>query len=136
MHYERPGRVPETRLPCGHIVTLCEECYRDQQHYNDYLDWCARWERSGVMFAVNNGQVLHARDCTVVRGPDRVTPDDHWDWLEGSKPLTKEQATEWLRQDHERRRCKICGPDVPMPDWVKIGRRWYLADAASSVTVR
>jgi hypothetical protein len=50
------------------------------------------------MFAINSGHVVHARDCTAVYGPDRVTPDDPWNGLNGSKPLTQAEATEWLRQ--------------------------------------
>jgi len=41
------------------------------------------------MFAINSGHVVHARDCTAVYGPDRVTPDDPWNGLNGSKPLTQ-----------------------------------------------
>jgi hypothetical protein len=130
MHYQDPGKIPETHLPCGHTVIWCEECCREQQHYNDYLDWCARWEHPGIMFAINSGHVVHARGCTAVYGPDRVTPDDPWNGLNGSKPLTQAEATEWLRQSHDRRRCMLCGPDVPMPRWVKVGRRWQLADEA------
>jgi hypothetical protein len=53
------------------------------------------------MFAINSGHVVQARDCTAVYGPDRVTPDDPWNGLNGSKPLTQAEATEWLRQSHE-----------------------------------
>jgi hypothetical protein len=128
MRYENPGNIPETRLPCGHTVTWCEQCYRGQQDHNDYLDWCAQWERPDIMFAVNTGHALHARDCTAVYGPDRVNPDDLRHGLHASKPLTQAEAILWLSQSHERRRCMLCGPDVPMPHWVKAGRRWQLID--------
>lgn len=128
MHYEHPGQIPETRLSCGHTVSWCEVCYEHQRHYNDYLEWCAQWEHPEVRFAVNGGHVIHALGCTAVYGPDRVIPDDPWDGLRGSKPLTQAEAAQWLRQSHERRRCMLCGPDVPMPLWVKVGRRWQLAD--------
>jgi hypothetical protein len=127
MHYEHPGTIPETRLPCGHAVSWCEECYEHQRQYNDYLDWCAQWECPDVVFAVNAGNVIHAMDCTTVHGPDRVNPGGMWDGPSRSKPLTHAEAVTWLRQSHERRRCMLCGPDIQMPHWVKVGRRWQLA---------
>jgi hypothetical protein len=83
-----------------------------------------------LCFAVNNDVVLHARDCTAVFGPDKVNPDEHFDFMPGSMPLTKEEANFWLRKSHGRRRCLLCAPDVAMPNWVKVGRRWKLEENA------
>lgn len=130
MPYERPGEIPETQLPCGHYVHWCEECAQNQHQRDDYLAWCKWWERPEVAFAVNNDVVLHARDCTAVLGPDKVDPNEHSNFIPGSMPLTKEEANAWLRKSHGRRRCLLCAPDVTMPNWVKVGRRWKIEEDA------
>jgi Protein of unknown function (DUF2826) len=123
MPYEHPGEIPETQLPCGHYVHWCEECAQNQHQRDKYLAWCESWERPDVAFAVNH-VVLHARDCTAVLGPDKVDPNEHFHFMPGSMPLTKEEANSWLRKSHERRRCLLCVPDIIWPNWVKVGRRW------------
>jgi len=80
------------------------------------------WGLPGHPYACTQGDRLHTRDCHYV---NRTAP--------GHRPLTTEQATAWLRESHEHRRCAVCQPDIPDPPWVRVrtaaGRvRWRLAD--------
>ena len=62
--------------------------------------------------------------------PDRVNLEDRAHGHHGSQPLTLAEAAAWLRESHERRRCKLCVPDIQEPGWVKVGRRWRLIEDA------
>ncbi len=128
------GRIPETCLPCGHVIDRCYECRQIEFRVREWQDFCGRWERPGVEFAVNGGRVLHTPGCSCVLGPARMSVDDfdgRGNHSGGSAPLTRPEAEAWLRGDHERRRCKMCAPDVQLPRWAKVGRRWVLAEDAT-----
>lgn len=129
-YYLDMSNIPETRLPCGHTVAFCEACYNQQRRRTDWEEWCQQWERPDVLFAVNSGHVLHALGCVDARGPDRVNLEDRAHEHHGSQPLTLAEAAAWLRESHERRRCKLCVPDIQEPGWVKVGRRWRLIEDA------
>jgi len=77
--------------------------------------------RFSYPFARTRGHCLHVLGCSATRASAVY------------RPLTTGQAEAFLRKSHERRRCAMCEPDIPDPQWVQVrpanGRaRWRLAD--------
>jgi hypothetical protein len=73
-------------------------------------------------FARTSGLCLHARGCFVMSGAALA-----------GRPLTRSQAEAFLRESHERRRCRFCQPDIADPTWVRVRSaggqaRWRLTD--------
>jgi hypothetical protein len=119
--------MTETRLPCGHVVYGCDACDQERIRLKEYEAHVRAWEYPGIEFAVRSGRCVHVAGLC---GNQHIPTFD--EWTQGhtmARPLTRSEAEAWLRENHEHRRCRVCAPDIQEPAWVKVERRWVLAES-------